>query len=121
MCANVIKMVIQKSTTTKNIIESGSVFTFKREPLRIKFNEELDLEFNFITDQEKGNKIETEVGKDGKYLKIILYNAKGIGSTTEPLFIAQDDKNNKQTHLSFAFSESGDSFLCHYTIFQTRD
>lgn len=114
-------MSISKSTTTQDIIDSGTLFTFKREPLLIETKTDLKFQFNFITNLDKGNKIETELGEDGKYLKILIFNAKGIGSTTEPLLVAQDDRDqNKKTLLSFGFSESGDSFLFHYTVFQTK-
>lgn len=112
-------MIIEQYTPTKTIIASGSIFTFDSEPLRIKFRGDLELEFTFVDDSTKGQKIETEISST--YLKIITYNANGIGATTAPMLIAQNDQNNdKEVYLSFGFNKFGNSFLCHYTIFETK-
>ncbi len=110
----------QITTTTKNIIDSGSVFTFKSELLRIKSTDKIEMEFNFLKDPDQKQKISTEIGEEGKYLKVLIYNAKGIGATTEPLLVGHSDDNKKNIYLSLSFQESTESYLCNYTIFEDK-
>lgn len=121
---------IKQTTQTKNIIASGSVFTFNLEPFILEFdtepitlrntppnNSRLVIQFHFVENKEKGRSIDGTPSDDGQYFKIEIYNAKGIGGTSTPLLIAEDDLTRKKTYLSLSFQETGDSFLCNYTIF----
>src|SRR4051812_42990034 len=100
---------IKQSTAGYNIIGSGSTFTFKEEPLMIEIaNPKLVIQFNFVEEKEKGNKIEgtPATGEKGdQYLKISIYNTSGTGIIDEPLFIAQDDTTHKKSFLSIAFQK----------------
>lgn len=111
------------TTQTTNIIASGSVFTFKSEPLRFEIESRLVIELHFVDEKDKGRSIEGGPAKDqnGKeYLRLSVYNPEGMGGTTSPLTISQDDTTHKKTYLNLAFHRHSDSILCHYTIFEEK-
>lgn len=125
---------IKQNTPNHNIVASGSIFTFKSEPLKVEFDfeselknsvsssQKLTIEFNLVTDTDKGRSIESEPATDtsGEFLKIKIYNAEGVGGSSEPIPIYKDDTTGKITHLSFSFQGFSDSYLFIYTIFQDK-
>lgn len=111
------------TTETYNIIAAESVFTFKKEILSINFTngigELLRINFNFLSDIQKENKIESRPSTDLSSLDITVFNAEGIGGTSEPLKIAES-ANNKEMFISFSFNKFTESFLVQYTIFEEK-
>lgn len=123
--------IVKQETPEHFIIASGSAFTFKNEPLKLEFNldsnfqhqvdvgDKLRLEIHFLNDVNQGQKINGEVVTENQVqvMKISVYNVDGIGGTTTPLLIAENNTTNKKTFISIGFQKAGDSVLTNYTIF----
>ena len=125
-------MAIERLWTDKyEIVATSSVFTYKEEPLNLKYkftntnaagaveDNTFTLTIAFKTSPTEGNKIETEAGA-GNHINLFIYNAIGQGGMSEPLSIARETRTDKQLFISVAFQQYGTSYLCSFTIFQER-
>ncbi len=117
-------MDIKQSTSEYNILASGSVFTFKSQPLRIEFADgsvQYKIEFHFLDNSDKGQKVDcfpTKDENDQEILQVNIYNAQGAGGTGEPISILQQDSKN--TFISIGFQKYTESFILTYTVFRNK-
>jgi hypothetical protein len=115
---------LEVKTEKYNVVANDSVFTYKGENLAIEFNNSMSvrskINFIFSKNPEKEQKIEARPAPDSDYLDITIYNAVGVGGTTEPLKIAEDVVNKKIMYISLSFQQFSDSFLINYTVFENK-
>jgi hypothetical protein len=115
---------ISVATESCVVVADGSVITSKKEILTVDFSNSagtlLKIKFGFLDDPEKQQLIETKVSPDASYLSVTIFNAVGLGGTTEPLQVASDDETNKKLFLSLAFQQISESYVLHYTIFEQK-
>ena len=120
--------IIKYSTSSYNILATGSCFTYELEPMKIEVSRggdiqkssDINIEFSFVEDDSKGKEFESKPSIDGNYLEVKIYNAKQGAVTLKPIFISQDDGNHKKAYLSFSVSLHIDFYLCNYTIFEEK-
>lgn len=105
------------------IVGSGTVFSFRQEPIKIKIatgESELDLEFKFEKGSNDSDKPTARAEVEGTTLKIRLFNYDNLlgSGTKQPLrlgFIGKED-----IYINFRVYGGGDTDsdkLLHFTIY----